>query len=227
MGDLYYLYEDVGLAIVCYRRALELGEDTEHIHYALGESYLKAGENTLSLKHFERVLRDNPDRIDVYFAMTEVYRRIGDFEQAQNVLQEAITISPAAGADVYFYLAYLYLQDQNTDLAIRTLEDGLSLDPDNVDVRRHLADLFIQQESPYMAVFTLEQGLELKKNAYLALDLAQIYFNLNRLEEALQYYEQAWKQGAFSGRIGMENVGHSFYNQGDKERAQEVYARIR
>lgn len=227
LGDLYFVHDEMGMAIACYKRALDMGEDTEHIHYALGESYLKAGENTESLFHFEWVLKENPDRIDIYYAMVEVYERLEDYDQAQKVLENAIIMSPAAGSDVYYYLSHLYLKGEKNKQAIRTMEDALSLSPGDINVRRHLADLFVQEDSPYMAIFTLEQGMDIKADKYLALDLAQIFFHQERYDEALKYYQQAWKLGNFSGRVGMENVGNVYFNADQKDKAQVVYDMIK
>jgi len=227
LGDLYFLHDAMGQAIACYRRVLEMGDGSEHIHYALGESYFRTGENTLSLKHFETVLRDNPDRIDVYFAMAEVYQRLGDLEQARTVLRDAIRLSPAAGADVYYHLAHLYMESDSAQAAISVMQDALSLDPENVNARRHLADLFVQTGAPWMAAFTLEEGLEREKEGKLALDLAQIYFSQERWADALTYYEQAWKYGEISGRTGMENVGHVYFNAGEEAKAEMIYKQIR
>jgi tetratricopeptide (TPR) repeat protein len=56
LGDLYFLGDDLGKFYCTYKRAIELGEDTDHIHYALGECFWKSGDYTLAQKHYERAL---------------------------------------------------------------------------------------------------------------------------------------------------------------------------
>jgi tetratricopeptide (TPR) repeat protein len=227
LGDLYFLHDDMGAAIAAYRRAIEMGEDNEHLHFALGEAYFRTGENTLSLKHFEKVVRLNPDRLEAWQAQTEIYERLGDLEMAAEILEEAIRLSPVAGADIYLYLSYLYEQQEDWKKAIRSLEDALLLEGDNTSARLHLARLYTKQQSPFLSILTLEEGLDKEKNPWLALELAQVYFQRGRLDEALEWYLKAWSWGEFSGRQGAENVGHSYYNAGEKEKAEAVYEQIR
>lgn len=230
LGDLYFIHDVPGMAIVAYKRAVELGEDSEHLHYALGESYRKLREFALAEKEYETVVRRNPDRVDCWFALASIREELKDPEDAVRLLRKAVDQSPAAGADVHFYMAFLYQQQDSVHQSIRSLEDGLMLNPGQQVARRHLANLYLQGGSPWMALFTLEQGLDKATgNAKheLQVDLGQIYFEQKRLDESFQYFFEAWKSGSSQGRIGAENVANVWFNQGDTLRAEEAYRRIR
>lgn len=227
LGDLYYLGSDYGLAIVAYKRALELGEDTDHIHYALGECFIKSRSLALAQKHFEAATRLNPDRIDAWYGLAEVYEKLGDYEYAVKTLKRAVDNSAAAGADVHYTLSHYYTRMEMPKKAIREMESGLLIDPQNTSARRYLAHMYMEDASPWMAIFTLEEGLRFKKDSdQLYVDLGQIYFSQNRYEEALENYMNAWKMGNSQGRIGAENVGNAYYNAGDEAKAQSIYQRI-
>ncbi len=209
LGDLYYLGGDYGLSISAYKRALDLGEESDHIHYALGECFLKSHGLALAQKHFEAATRLNPDRIDAWYGLAEVYERLGDYEYAVKTLKRAVDNTASAGADVHYTLSH-YL-----------------IDPQNTSARRYLAQMYLVDDSPWMAIFTLEEGLRFGKGRDLLLvDLGQIYFSQKRYGEALENYMNAWKLGNSQGRIGAENVGNAYYNAGDEAKSQEVYQRI-
>lgn len=228
LGDLYYLHGDVGLALAHYGRARELGESGEHIDFAMASSYLMGRDYIMAERYFEQVLRNQPDRLDAWFGMAECYEKTGDHEQAAQILRQAIQLSANVSAELYYTLAYYYTVMDSTQQAALAMEDGLMLAPGNVSARRHLAQLYQQQGSPWMAIFTLEQGLETgqKQSRELHVDLGQIYFAQKRFDEALHHYTQAWKQGSHQGRIGVENVANTWFNLGDKERAEKVYATL-
>lgn len=225
LGDLYYLHGDVGMALSYYGRARELGESGEHIDYATASCYLQARDYLSAERWFEQVLNVNPDRLDAWFGMAEAYEKTGDLEQAAQVLQKAIQLSAQVNAEVYFTLSYYYTTLDSARLALLAMEDGLTLAPDNQSARRHLAQMYQQQGSPWMAIFTLEQGLRFSSKSVrdLHVDLGLIYFNQQRYDEALDHYTQAWKLGSPQGRIGVENVANTWFNMGDKERAEKVY----
>ena len=65
------------------------------------------------------------------------------------------------------------------------------------------------------------------KNRYFPMDIAGIYFEQQRYEEALKFYLRALKMGNLSAKIGIKNVGNIWYNSGDKEKAQEVYSLLK
>lgn len=227
LGDLYYLGGDYGLSISAYRRALDLGEESDHIHYALGECFLKSHGLALAQKHFEAATRLNPDRIDAWYGLAEVYERLGDYEYAIKTLKRAVDNTASAGADVHYTLSHYYSKMDSTKKAIREMESGLLTDPQNASARRYLAQMYLADDSPWMAIFTLEEGLRFGKGRDLLLvDLGQIYFSQKRYGEALENYMNAWKLGNSQGRIGAENVGNAYYNAGDEAKSQEVYQRI-
>lgn len=228
IGDLYFIHRDVGMALAAYKRARDLGENSEHIHYAMGECYRMGRDFALAQKHYEAVLDSNPDRIEVWFALAEMREKLEDYPSAIHLLRQAILRSPVAGADVYFYLAYLHLQQDSLRPAIVALEDGLVLQPDHAMARRHLAQLYEDMESPWMSIFTLEQGLNIKaSDRDLLVDLGRIYLAQERYPEALDHFISAWKWGSVQGRIGAENVGNAFYNLGDTLRAEQAWKRVR
>jgi len=228
LGDLYFIHGDVGLAVAAYRRAARLGENSEHLHYALAECYRRAHDLTMAEREYETVIRINPDRVDCWFALAELREQVQDYSEAVRILRTAIRQSVTAGADLYFYLAYLQLQQDSISQGMAALEDGLLLNPGNQMARRHLAMLYSQQGSPWMSIFTLEQGLRKTRNDRdLEVDLGQVFFDQKRYPEALDHYISAWKFGSVQGRIGAENVGNAWYNQGDTVRAEVAYRRVR
>lgn len=226
-GDIYYLAGDCGLAITMYGRAVELGEDNDHIHYALGESYLKMRDFALAQRHFERALYLNPDRMDAWFGLAETYERLGDYEMAIKTLKKAMDETALAGADVHFTLSYYYSKLDSTKKSTVEMENGLLMDPENVQARRYLAQVYLKTAAPWMAVFTLQEGFRYKKDVdALHVDLGQIYFDQKRYDEALEEFMTAWKLGNSQGRVGAENVGNIWYNAGDEQHANAVYKRI-
>lgn len=228
MGDIYYLAGDAGEAIAAYNRAVELGVESDHVYFALAECYLKGRDWTLAQKNFEKALQLNPDRMDAWYGLAEVYEKLGDYEYAIKTLMNALQMTATAGADVHFTMAYYLRSMDSTRLALNEMENGLLMDPENVSARRYLAQMYVKQESPWMAIFTLEEGLRYNKGkADLNLDLGQIYFTQKRYDEAFECYMKAWLAGNSQGRIGAENVGHVFANEGDTEKSESFYKRIR
>jgi len=228
LGDLSFSYEDYGQAVAYYGRAVELGEKNEHLHYALASAYLNLKSYVLAERYFEQTLNENQDRQEAWLGLAQCARQTGDFHLASEILQKALQKSVNVSPELYYTLSYYYLQQDSLKAAIRSMENGLYLDSKNYSARRYLANLYERGNSPWMSIWTLEQGISVGKGvAELQLDLAEIYFKQKRFNEALEHYQKAMKAGSVSARIGIENVGHAFYNQGDTLQAESAYKMLR
>jgi tetratricopeptide (TPR) repeat protein len=228
LGDISYSYGDYGQAAVYYGRALELGEKSEHLNYALASAYLNLKSFVLAEQYFEQTLNENPDRLEAWFGLAECARQIGDFQLATEILQKALQKSVNVSPDLHYTLSYYYLQQDSLKAAIRSMENGLYLDSKNFNARIYLAELYEKANSPWMAIWTLEQGIAAGVGLReLEMNLAEIYFKQRRYAEALGHYQKAMKAGNSGARIGIENVGHAFYNQGDSLQAEAAYKMLR
>ena len=228
LGDISYSYGDYGQAAVYYGRALELGEKSEHLNYALASAYLNLKSFVLAEQYFEQTLNENPDKLEAWFGLAECARQIGDFQLATEILQKALQKSVNVSPDLHYTLSYYYLQQDSLKAAIRSMENGLYLDSKNFNARIYLAELYEKANSPWMAIWTLEQGIAAGVGfRELEMNLAEIYFKQRRYAEALGHYQKAMKAGNSGARIGIENVGHAFYNQGDSLQAEAAYKMLR
>jgi len=228
LGDISYSYGDYGQAAVYYGRALELGEKSEHLSYALASAYLNLKSFVLAEQYFEQTLNENPDRLEAWFGLAECARQTGDFQLATEILQKALQKSVNVSPDLHYTLSYYYLQQDSLKAAIRSMENGLYLDNKNFNARIYLAELYEKVHSPWMAIWILEQGIAAGNGLKeLEMDLAEIYFKQKRYAEALAHYQKAMKAGNSAARIGIENVGHAFYNQGDSLQAEAAYRILR
>jgi tetratricopeptide (TPR) repeat protein len=228
LGDISYSYKDYGQAAIYYGRALELNEKSEYLNYALASAYLNLKSFVLAERYFEQTLNENPDRLEAWFGLAECARQTGDFQLATEILQKALQKSVNVSPDLYYTLSYYYLQQDSLKAAIRSMENGLYMDSKNFNARIYLAELYEKANSPWMAIWTLEQGIVAGDGfRELEMVLAEIYFKQKRYTEALKHYQKAMKSGNPAARIGIENVGHAFYNQGDNLQAEAAYKMLR
>ncbi len=227
LGDLSYLAQEWGEAAAAYTRALELdAPQTYHIHRAMGQLALATGAWTDAQFHFEACLKEDPDRVEIWFALSEAAEKLGDLESAEKTLREALVRAPSSGAETYFALAALLEKQGKALEARRAVEDGLSLDPSRTDERRWLARSHVAGGTPWMAIFVLEEGLLRNPgDLELRLELANTLFAQSRWDESLDHYRRAAAQGSASARLGIQNVANSFWNEGDTLKARLIFER--
>lgn len=61
IGRIYYATDKIDLAVVEYKKAIELYPDYMQAHYSLGQANMKQGDRKGAAKHFKEVVRIAPD----------------------------------------------------------------------------------------------------------------------------------------------------------------------
>lgn len=61
IGRVYYATDRIDLAIVEYKKAIDLFPDYLQAHYSLGQAKMKQGDKKGAIKHFKEVVRIAPD----------------------------------------------------------------------------------------------------------------------------------------------------------------------
>lgn len=226
LGDLFYTMGVYPEALAYYRHAEELGESGKYLSLARAEAAYRIGAHVEALKFFEEGLKYDPEDVQIYYAISEIYELEKDYEMARSTLQEALKLAPASGADLYFYLASLYEAEGLKLKALKSLESGLALDPNRHNMRRFLASKYLQLEKPWMAIFILEEGIERDGPASFAIDLADIFTTQKRYVDALKAYKYAHQKGDYRGLRGMKNMAVYFAQAGQTEMSQKVLSQI-
>lgn len=122
-------------------------EHNRAIYYATNDSLLQVDPNTYqnSIDHLHNAIAINPDSVLSYEVLSEVYRASENYSGATEYLQKAIDIKGQGTSDDYDRLAFFqgeFLDDYPA--AIKTLETGLSLYPDSVNLVQSAANAYFE-----------------------------------------------------------------------------------
>lgn len=207
LGDIYFLFEDYDEAIVAYTRFLDLEPDDSYAWRWKGESALKMGGQLDAQQYLEASLKNDPDQIDAYFALAESHASMKDYDAAIKAMEDAILLSPKAGAEVYFYLGYLYEQAELPKKAIRAYEEGLLLSPQKTSVALRICDIYKELKEDFLAIISLESAIKGgNQSADLYIELGNLYFAQERYPKAREAYQKALERGSVSAQTGLDNV---------------------
>lgn len=87
--------------------------------------------------------------------------------------------------------AQLFLQDNDTDAAIKSLLEILTTNPDSVTALRYLALAYVHKKQYDEAIFTFKKALSIENDPILNMNLANVYKIVNNPEKAIHYYKSA------------------------------------
>ncbi len=106
--------------------------DEANIEIHLGKIDTEREEDEEALLHFQRATELEPNSAPAWFNLAGAYNRLENVEEAKNSYRQAIELQPD-DVNLYIHLSFLYKSEQD-DMAIEVLKEGLSANPDSVEL---------------------------------------------------------------------------------------------
>ena len=128
-----------------------------------GYAWLRAKVHSSAEEAFRQALTLNPDKVDAYLRMGEVFRYQKRYEEAAIWYQRARGVAPNHYAPPY-YLGLLERAQGNYEAALIYFEQSLALKPDNVDVLYYKALMLDALQHRGDAITVLNQAIATHKN---------------------------------------------------------------
>ena len=120
----------------------QANEEQEASYFRAGQAALKQGDLTEAAKEFKKVLDLDPNVVEARVNLGLIYHALGDYNQSASNLSVAVAQRPTlAGPTLILGMDYLKL-DQ-VDKAIPMLQQGLRLDPPNLEAHRALSQCYL------------------------------------------------------------------------------------
>ena len=173
------------------------------LRIALAELYTFTGNTASAINVYIDAIKDFSEEktgIDARIALAVIYIDKGDYVKANDLVKEAISISPN-DPKINYIRARLALHEKDLETAIISLRIVLKETPDNIDAYILLAKIYQQNDQQ-------DQLREILNNAYennrgnpdALLKLAKIYLkrDLNQAEKIIDAYNNL-KEGDYEG----------------------------
>ena len=208
LGNAYQKMGWAELAITHFQQALELYPDrflTEY-HCKLGDSLKERGKTKEALASYERAIATNPDCIDGYRAIAQIYMRHNDPEAVHTVYERANARNlellqskdyNALGVAWMFQVSSLSDTEKSAiddcvDRAISSFERAIQIEPAHADAHCNLGSAFIRKNQFKDAIIAYKEAIDIDPN------FAQPYFNLGillnnigKVDEAIACFQSA------------------------------------
>jgi tetratricopeptide (TPR) repeat protein len=202
-------------------RADALRPGTFEILYNLGQTYLRAGENSQAEFVLNRALKLKPDSPDTLHLLAQVYSNESRPLDALELLVRAHKIAPE-NTDVIFLMARVSMSQNFYEDAIPLLESGITIAPQRSDLLAALGESYFMAGKVDKAIETFQKLIALDPSARSFLFLGISYRQLGRFDEAKLYFQDALKLDPHSS-VCLFNLGFIAERQGDSAQAEEMF----
>lgn len=100
--DIHQIKQYVDDAITEYQRALESCVDSAEIYFKIAMAFYYKRELEKSINYFKLALEHNTKLAEAHFMIAEIFMKKGDFLEAIESAQRAISIAPFSSSRAYF-----------------------------------------------------------------------------------------------------------------------------
>jgi tetratricopeptide (TPR) repeat protein len=107
-------------------RSIEQDPHDEKQILELANTYVKLNKHSHAIVYYKKVLDANPDSYDAHFGLGTTLKHLGKHDDALDEMNQALEIRSTH--EVYRTLGEIYLRKGVVDMAIRNLQEALTLD---------------------------------------------------------------------------------------------------
>lgn len=187
-GDYLLQQHKLKEALQWYEKGLQLEEDALLLNNT-GVAYMKLGEYDIAYQYLQRALDKKMDDPRLLLNLIEVSLCKKKTKKAQEYLK--LAQKTASAKDLYFYEGELHQASGNYKKAEESYKKAVELGDQYISIVK-LAGLYTKQNQYEEAVKTLQQ-ISLKNPQYY-IELAQIFYEWGRNEQAIKYAKEALEQ---------------------------------
>jgi len=195
-----YLWSRVLIEEGAYKEAIKLiseliagGFEDPNAYLSLIMAFRRNGELQKALNHALKMTKVFPDNPSAHLRAGLELEFLGEYQQAEQFLRNAITLAPTDPAMLIaakFTLARISIKEGKDADATRLLEDVIRTNPKDVDARVELADIHHKTGQYEAAAKILQEALtfdsENKRAHFL---LGQVLTRLGKPTEAEQHFK--------------------------------------
>lgn len=208
LGNAYQQKGWIELAIIHFQKALEMAPDRflPEYHCKLGDSLKERGRIPEAIASYERAIATNPNDINGYRAIVQIYLEQNDPESV-NQLFERINAynSELLESMDYNALGVVWLQKRKStpeqtptddaeslEQAIACFEKAIQINPAYAKAHCNLGNAFIRKDQIKDAIISYKEAIDIEPN------FPQPYFNLGivlnnigKLDESISCFQSA------------------------------------
>jgi tetratricopeptide (TPR) repeat protein len=199
LGVCYGVLGDYGRALEAFASAASLDSGEYMAVHNMGLIHLLQGRREAALEQFLKAGELHGDIFEIQFQTGKLRLEMGDPPAARPLLERAARLRPRSGS-AQRLLGDCYAELDLPEKAISAYQKAVKVNPGDSLALSALGRLFDEQgENPEIAMLFCRESVSLApENPLFRKRLGRLYLKLNRLEEALEEFEQA-------GRLGQDS----------------------
>lgn len=231
-------YLDLGMlkdAIVALMRAVELKPQSSRGRAKLGLAYMKTGMKKEAFREFkialdaaEKAIKVNPEDIDLYLDLAEIYTYLGKKKEAVNIYLAALNIDPTdpnihlSLGTLYFNLGMMQEMEDSLKKAVVGLKALTAKEPGNLWACYNLGSALAAMNLNEDAINAFRQVIAINPNSELGyIGLGSLLIGNGRPQEGIEMMKKAISINP-DNSIAHLQMCYAYYSLGKQREALEA-----
>lgn len=194
LSNIYMRIGNIGMAKELAKRALTLDDSNKWYYYHLASLYQYKNEVDSAINIYKKVLVIDKNNIESHFNLVLLYAENKDFDKAVKKLRN---LKKEIGVNERIILIEhdVYSRNGKSKKAIKSLEDGIKLFPDNFELKGLMAEYYAEIKNVKKAqqYYDLMNEIDPENNRG-QLSYAEFLLENNRKTEAYKIIEKIMRQ---------------------------------
>lgn len=234
LAEFYYSTRNYRKAIAEYLKLIRQGVtslSSVNIVERLGVSYAEIGQFENAVGYLDQIKQVDMNS-DVKFELGFTYLKLKDYKKAIGVFEDLLENDPNY-TSLYPALADAYIEDNQVDKALVTIQEGLSVDQYNEKLWLKAAKIANRASNDQLVTEYLIKGLEIDPENYELISmLADWYINNNQYQKVIDLLTPLndensldsilkWNLASANAELGNINEAVQLYQQAENELVEE------
>lgn len=200
LGNFYASLEEKEKAYSCYSKAVKHAPGNYYYNMAFAAVSVDRQEFETAADIYQKLIKENPNKIELYLYLSEVYRMEGDFAQSIGALND---LERTMGMDekitIQKFKLYSALNDKKK--AYEEVQKYIDKNPDDIRYYILLGNLYLEEGKTKEAYVALTKAKLLDAdNPLLITSLANYYEQTNNREAA----ESELRTALFNSKVDVD-----------------------
>lgn len=173
-----------------------------------------------AFKHYDSLLKKNPQDFDAHFYMSLVCLRLNKLEQALNHALHVKKHNPSE-ENINLNIGCIYHAKKNDGMAIRYYKKEVSLHKNNTEALFNLGEVYFIKHKYLNAISYLQKAFDKKhvRDRYAIVEmLGESYQKLKRYSDEIKIYQKYLKEEPKNGLV-LQNLGATYIDIGQFKKA--------
>lgn len=185
------LSRDFALGARLYKSLLVDDPKNLELLDALGQLYIKSGDDEKALPFYETIIKLSQSNVDAYNNMGGIYRRLKRYDESIDVLNKALKCDSKL-TEVKYNLGFTYKLMGKDNEACDCFEYVVSENPNDVLAYNHLGSIYAIKKDYQKSISIYKRGLQVDPNhPILQYNLGRSYVAINSDSDAFKAFEAA------------------------------------